>query len=271
MTLQSSGTITMAQIAAEFYTLYGGYVYNLNSFRGGAYYSAPVNGTVYYFPSGTISFSNFYGTGGACACDCICDCVCQCGNGSCFLAGALVKMYDGSFKKIEEIIPGDIVCGAFGEPNEILALDWVVLGNRWMYSINDEHTTSNDHPHVGIDKNFYSAERDAIINEWGNYYPVILQNGLTIRLKNRGLSNLDRLKTLEIGNVLQTIWGPKEVKNIKQIKMNEDTKLYNLVVGGSHTYFVDNYAVTGWPREDDFDYDRWIPKDKKLTLEDYLE
>jgi hypothetical protein len=81
MTLQSSGTITMAQIAAEFYTLYGGYFYNLNSYRGGPYYSAPVNGTIYYFPSGTISFANFYGTGGACACDCLCDCGGACGNG----------------------------------------------------------------------------------------------------------------------------------------------------------------------------------------------
>ena len=43
--------------------------------------------------------------------------------------------------------------------------------------------------------------------------------------------------------------------------MPSDTQLYNLVVGGSHTYHVDGYAVTGWPREDDFDYDRWICKE----------
>jgi hypothetical protein len=27
--------------------------------------------------------------------------------------------------------------------------------------------------------------------------------------------------------------------------------------GGSHTYNVDGYAVTGWPNEEDFDYDLW--------------
>jgi hypothetical protein len=37
-----------------------------------------------------------------------------------------------------------------------------------------------------------------------------------------------------------------------------ETQLYNLVVGGSHTYHVEGYAVTGWPREDDFDYDACV-------------
>ena len=42
--------------------------------------------------------------------------------------------------------------------------------------------------------------------------------------------------------------------------MPEDTQLYNLVVDGSHTYHVDGYAVTGWPSENDFDYDTWSRK-----------
>jgi hypothetical protein len=42
--------------------------------------------------------------------------------------------------------------------------------------------------------------------------------------------------------------------------MPADTQLYNLVTGGSHTYFVEGYAVTGWPREDDWDYDTWTSK-----------
>ena len=51
--------------------------------------------------------------------------------------------------------------------------------------------------------------------------------------------------------------------------MPPETKLYNFVVGGSHTYFVNGYAVTGWPREDDFDYDKWESKGIQLTLDDY--
>lgn len=84
------GQISIGQISNEFYnaTVNGVYygvdanLYNLNWYRGKYYYSAPTNGTIYQFPTGTISFANFLGTGSNCACDCACDCACACGNGS---------------------------------------------------------------------------------------------------------------------------------------------------------------------------------------------
>lgn len=181
------------------------------------------------------------------------------GGPSCFLAGTPVMLSDGSFKAIEKIIPGDMVTGAFGEVNEILALDWVVLGDRWIYHINKEHWTSDDHPHISPDKQFYACEPDAIYQEWGNYFDVITANGIE-KWINIGLTK-HKVTALEVGKNLQTLSGPKEVKSIEQIRMSPNTPLYNLVVGGSHTYTVDGYAVTGWPREDDFDYDTWTKKD----------
>jgi hypothetical protein len=47
--------------------------------------------------------------------------------------------------------------------------------------------------------------------------------------------------------------------------MVPETQLYNLVVGGSHTYHVDGYAVTGWPNEDDFDYDLWNLRKQEVS------
>jgi hypothetical protein len=57
MTLPPSGTLSISQINSEFNR--GN---NLNSYRGTAYY-IPTSPTPSYFPSGTISISNFYGTG----------------------------------------------------------------------------------------------------------------------------------------------------------------------------------------------------------------
>jgi hypothetical protein len=68
----------------------------------------------------------------------------------------------------------------------------------------------------------------------------------------------ERIQKLYEGVELKTVEGSRVVRSLEVYSMPETTQLYNLVVSGSHTYHVDGYAVTGWPREDDFDYDRWM-------------
>ena len=70
----------------------------------------------------------------------------------------------------------------------------------------------------------------------------------------------ERIQKLQTGIQLKTIEGSREVVTLEEYSLPSDTQLYNLVVSGSHTYHVDGYAVTGWPREDDFDYDIWSKK-----------
>jgi hypothetical protein len=190
------------------------------------------------------------------------------GGPSCFLAGTLVAMADGTYKPIEQIVPGEQLKGAFGTINTVLALDWVVLGDRWMYQINNDHHTSDDHPHVSADGKFYSCEPDAAYAEWGNYYPVITSDGTVKQWKNIGLID-HPVNEMTTNIMLHTLSGPRNVDSITPYRLDPSTKLYNLVMGGSHTYFVNGYAVTGWPREDDWDYNTWLPTGKILTLDDY--
>lgn len=179
----------------------------------------------------------------------------------CFLAGSLVQMADGSTKVIEEVQVGDRVLGAFGEINDVLALHRPLLGPvATMCCINGEHNTTNHHPHISIDRQFYCGDPTLVsTTTYGREHDVIDDTGATVKRLLHGLS-AGRIQKLETGVNLKTVNGSRVVATLELYPMPPETQLYNLVIGGSHTYHVDGYAVTGWPREDDFDYDTWTPR-----------
>ena len=180
----------------------------------------------------------------------------------CFLAGSCVLMHDGTTKLIENVLVGDIVIGAFGEMNTVLALHRPILGNATMCNINNEHWTTSHHPHISIDRKFYCMDPALThANTYGRMHEVLNSYGEKEMMMLYGLAE-GRLQKIEIGTILKTSGGGKSVSSLDTQYMPPDTQLYNLVVGGSHTYHVDSYTVTGWPREDDFNYDMWAPKEK---------
>jgi hypothetical protein len=177
----------------------------------------------------------------------------------CFLAGSLIALADSTTKPIEDIRVGDIVVGAFGEHNEVLALHRPLLGKASMSRINDEHSTTSHHPHVSVDRKFYCADPATVeTSTYGHEHNVIDATGAIVKRMLHGLRK-GRVQQLTHGITLKTIEGSRPVVSMELYDMPPETQLYNLVVGGSHTYHVDGYAVTGWPREDDFDYDAWVP------------
>ena len=195
-----------------------------------------------------------------------------CQPGTCFLGSSYTIMADGSRKMIRDVRVGDWLMGAFGEANQVLALEDLILGDRPMFVINYTHHTSGDHPHVTSNKKFVAIEPDEAFKEWGQWYNCELADGSFVMLKNVGFDNPEeKVKEMQIGNVLQTIEGPKTVECIDSYYLPPDTKLYNFVMSGSHTYFADGYAVTGWPRDDDFDYVEWKQIGETSKIEDWLE
>lgn len=175
----------------------------------------------------------------------------------CFLAGALVTMADGSEKPIEDIRVGDVVLGAFGEHNVVLALHRPLLGQNTMTNINNEHHTSSHHPHISSDKKFYAVKPAVVMSDtYGKSHEVLDENMVPYQRFLAGLKP-GRVQQLELGVDLKTVDRSRTVTFLDTYDMAPETQLYNLVLGGSHTYHVDGYAVTGWPREDDFDYDTW--------------
>ena len=175
----------------------------------------------------------------------------------CFFKGALVYMEDGSTKAIEDIRVGDMVLGAFGEHNQVLALHRPLLGNNTMTNINNEHHTSSHHPHISFDKKFYAIKPAVVMSDtYGKSHEVLDENMVPYQRFLAGLKS-GRVQQMEEGILLKTVDGTREVTFLDTYEMAPETQLYNLVISGSHTYYVDGYAVTGWPNEEDFDYDAW--------------
>jgi hypothetical protein len=178
----------------------------------------------------------------------------------CFLPGTPVALAGGITKPIEDVKVGDLVIGAFGEENPVTALHRPLLGGGKVCRINDEHTTTTHHPHIGADRGFFTPNPSALNNfTYGHKHTVILGDGTKEKRVMTGVRR-DRILKLTEGTVLQTLTGPKAVTKLEPVAMSPFTQVYHLVVGGSHTYTVDGYAVVGWAREDDFDYDSWTPK-----------
>jgi hypothetical protein len=174
------------------------------------------------------------------------------------LAGSLVTLTDSSNIAIEDVKVGDQVLGAFGEINTVLALHRPLMGSATMVRINDEHSSTAHHPHVGADRHFYCAVPSALSNTYGQEHEVLNAAG---EVEWRFLSGLKHecVQMYELGMSLKTVEGSRILGTLEHYTLPADTQLYNLVVSGSHTYHVDGYAVTGWPSEEDFDYDTWIP------------
>ena len=175
----------------------------------------------------------------------------------CFFHDAVVTMADGTTKTIEEIRVGDMVMGAFGEHNSVIALHRPLLGNNTMTNINNDHHTSSHHPHISVDKKFYAVKPATVMSDtYGKSHEVLDENMVPYQRFLAGLKS-GRVQQMELGVTLKTVDGPREITFLDTYEMAPETQLYNLVIGGSHTYYVDGYAVTGWPNEDDFDYDLW--------------
>ncbi len=71
---------------------------------------------------------------------------------SCFVAGTLVRVADGSLVPIEQIKPGDRVLGVNGQVNIVLGVERRRLGNRRLYRFNGANPfVTAEHPFLASD------------------------------------------------------------------------------------------------------------------------
>jgi len=189
-------------------------------------------------------------------------------DSACFPKGSKVSVFMNTQivqTNIEDVHVGDYVIGAFGEVNQVLGLQRVLVGKNKLYNINNVHITTDHHPHITPSRTFLVCNGLQTVKElYENAHEIY--DGKTMIQKNLDGLSLDRISIMKNGDILKTLGGSSVVFDLKEIEMDLEDTLYNLVVSGSHTYYVDEFAVTGWPSEKDFDYDNWVRLGKEKEI-----
>lgn len=196
--------------------------------------------------AGSVGASGAHGSPASTADVCNCDCSC------CFLPFALVTMYDNTKKPIFDVKIGDIVKGAFGEPNKVIYLQRPSGKNQKLYNVNQLVTTS-EHGAVNGNRNGFnyvsmkSAEENKntwheSIDAYGNVIKLKLKELDSTKLK---LNEFDRNSTVftDKGSVRAVIFESDVVA---------DTLYHLILTGGSKTFCVDGVFVSGWCDTDSF-------------------
>lgn len=189
-----------------------------------------------------------------CDCACACDCACY----TCFPAYAMVRMADGTYKRIDEIRVGDRVDGGYGYINNVVAYHVIELGRQPMYVINGRHRTTKEHRHYTTE-GWAAIDIEAAAPEYA--HEIVVDNeGTRERRKNVKLKD-SKVIPLRVGMSLMTNNGPELIESMVPIYDEDPEQLvYTLVCDGTHAHIVNGVIVSAWARDDDFDYSSWTPK-----------
>ena len=177
--------------------------------------------------------------------NCNCACACDCGGGTCFPAGALVLMWDGSWKAIETILEGELLMGADGQPTPCLEAYSNTLGPRNMYVFAEhpEHEWSDEHLFWALQNGkewWWSVSPD----QWR--YEVY--SGLVVGLKDN----------------YSLMSGPTEYAHLSgwvnrtpiKVSRPSDTKVYLPITDGT-PIIVNGYVATGGTNEFQYAYSQF--------------
>lgn len=161
-------------------------------------------------------------------------------GGCCFTGDSLVTMYDGSYKRIDTILPGDLIKTPFGYSE----VDWIrlpMLADRPLLSMSGgkcktsgEHNIWAKHPVTGEQ---WWATRD--MERWAFERDYELGPGLN------GMEPIDLIGLGCTKATYATEDGWKETEWFTVEDASPDTQLYHLYLKDHASYFVDGYLVIG--------------------------
>tara|TARA_B110000977_G_C11087342_1_gene495229 strand:+ start:4578 stop:6395 length:1818 start_codon:yes stop_codon:yes gene_type:complete len=139
-------------------------------------------------------------------------------EGDCFTGETLIIMEDGSNKRIDEVIVGDIVKSEI-TTSKVISIDTHKEKDYTIYSLNNKKAfVTEEHP-------FKTTTGWKAINPLETF-------------KIHGIES----NTLKVGDILITKGGTEELKSINQSTTTIAT-VYNLRLDNEHVYYANNYLV----------------------------
>jgi hypothetical protein len=163
-------------------------------------------------------------------------------DASCFIAGTLVLMADGSERPIETLQPGDAVLGRRGRVNRVAACERTRLGRRRLYGFNGRRP-------------FVTAEHPFLTSEgWKSLDPAATHSE-NERLQISTLQLGDQLCrgfARHVGVASAAVPGKSGVlflqsatvlEALAAVDADPATPLFNLLLDGDHSYVADGWIV----------------------------
>ena len=140
---------------------------------------------------------------------------------SCFTAETKIRMYDGTEKPIHEVRVGDWVMSGWDEPNEVLGVEVVPLAGRQLFGVNrDQPFFTHEHP-FATHEGWKSVSPEATF------------------IENSKLA----VGYLEKDDYLRTERGWKRLQSLRTGWLPPETRVYNLILSGDHSYVANGYVV----------------------------
>ena len=177
-----------------------------------------------------------------------------CGRGKCLARDTLVMMFDGTFRKVQDIQIGDLIMGDDSTPRTILSL---ARGREKMYEIREKgfgtigtKYTVNE-SHILSLKNKHNRIYDICVKDYLQLYPIqksaLYGYRLPIRFQEKPVNFNAYDIGYDIGRVIPTPTGIKQIRIPPEYKYNCKKIQLQVLAGiidaiGSYVYNPDTNA-----------------------------
>ena len=140
---------------------------------------------------------------------------------SCFTATTKIRMQDGTYRSIAEVVPGQRVASASGQGNQVLNVEKVLLAQRPLVGLND------DEPFFTPEHPFQTAQG------WKSFWPEETYREHGFRVQD----------ILQLGDQVLKEGQWIAVQSVRSQSGLSFQVVYNLVLDGDHTYWANGYLV----------------------------